>query len=190
MAKPASPPRPLIEAAEKLDASLAEHGRAARELLKLGLDSRKGVEKSAEALSRIAGHEQELSADMQRFVGALATARDTQQADAEQVQARALELVARRGELEALDGRLRLLADAVRAVGALIEQLRDSGGGGAGVAEAVGKLGELGELARGVSEDARRQGFADVADEGHALRQQLEAVVRRAEALEKRVPRA
>lgn len=190
MPKPAPGSRPLVEAAEKLDASLAQHGRATRELLRLDLDSRKNVEKAGELLSRIARADQELADDMQGFVAALTEARVQQQADAEQVQARALELVGRREALEGLNGRMRLLAEAIRAVGELLEQLKTSGGGGAGVSEALGKLGELGELARGVSEDARAAGFDDVAGEAHAMRQQLEAVVRRAEVLERSVPRA
>jgi hypothetical protein len=189
MPKPTDP-RPLVAAATKLDASLAAHGRAARELLKLELDSRRNVAKAGESLSRIAALEQELSDDMHGFVAALAAARDGQQADAEKVQARALELVGRRTQVEAFDGRLSLLAEAVRAVGALLESIKASGAGGAGVPEAMEKLGELSALARGVSEDARTAGLADVADEGHTLRQQLDAVVRRAEALSQRVPRA
>jgi hypothetical protein len=58
------------------------------------------------------------------------------------------------------------------------------------VSDALGKLGELANLARGVSEDARAAGFEDVGDEAHGIRQQLEAVLRKAEALEARVPRA
>jgi hypothetical protein len=188
MKKPAAPPRPLVAAAEKLDASLAEHGRSARELARMTFDSRRNLEKAGEVISRIARQEQELSADMQGFVTALGAARDEQQADAERTQARALELVERRAQLDKLDTRLAMVGEAVKAIASLLEQLKAGGGGGLG--DALGQLGQITDLAAGVTEDARAAGFADVADEAHAMRQQLDSVLRKAEALDRKVPRA
>jgi hypothetical protein len=188
--KRAAPDRPLLEAADRLDRALAEHGKAARELERLGVGSRRELVRGAELVSQIAAHDRALADEMQAFVAALTRAREVQQADADRVQARALALVGRRGELEALDRRLGLLAEAIRTVGALVATIKQGGEPALEVLEALGQIEQLADGARVVSEDARAAGFPDVADEAHALRQQLEAVGRKADALGARRPKA
>src|SRR5688500_7514285 len=102
MAKPKPERSPLQLAAERLDDALAEHARATRELLKLELTSRKNVARAAEAIARLAVHEDELAEGMKHLGAVLARARDAQQAEAEQAQARAAEVVARKAALERL----------------------------------------------------------------------------------------
>jgi hypothetical protein len=188
--KKGQPPRPLVDAAEKLHESLASHARVTRELAKVEYDSRQSVARAEELLGKLSGHDHELAADMQAFVTALTAARESQQADADKNQTRALELVERKGELSRLDTRLKLLADAVKAVRSLLERLRDAGAGGAGAPEAITKLADLAALAEGVMQDARAAGFEDVARDAHAMHQQLDAVLRKAAALDKKVPQA
>jgi hypothetical protein len=182
------PAPPLVEACIRLDEALAAHGLSTRELGRLALDSRKGVDKAETTLARLSHEQDELGAAMQAFVGVLSAARVAQQADAERAQARALELVSRKRELAGLDTRLELVAGAVKAVRVLLDRLKD--GGGPGTAEATGKLEEIADLAQGVADDARAADFADVADEAHGLRQQLDAVVKRAQTLAAKLPQA
>ena len=86
--------------------------------------------------------------------------------------------------------RTQSLANAVKAVRTLLGTLKAQETGGAGAPEAMGKLAELATLARGVHADAKAAGFGDVAREAESLEQQLDAVVRKAEVLDKKIPQA
>jgi hypothetical protein len=193
MAKPKSPPSALVVAAEALEEALAGHGRATRELLKLSLDSKKNVLRASEAVTRLVQHEDELAAGMRDLGAALNQARDAQQVEAEQGQARAAEIVERRAVLERLLDRQEMLGQAVRAVGSLLEQLRaggDDSASDAGLGEVLARIDDLGSLADGFARDAHTAGFADLASEGHAIRQQLQAVAARAGKLRPNRPQA
>jgi hypothetical protein len=167
-------PRPLVEAAERLDGALLTYQRTVHELLKLDLNSRRGLERAADVLGNIAALDQELAGQVTALVGIIATLRDRQQGDAEAVEKRAVEIAARKQVLDGLLQRLVLLADGVKQVASLFEAVRAQGGpGDANLGEAIGSIDTLADASQAFATDAQTAGFADLAAEGQALRQQL-----------------
>lgn len=182
-----SPQRSLLEAAEKLDAVLSAYQRAAHGFLKLKLDSRKSVAKAAEGLAQIARIDEELSAEVGRLVGAIAQLRDGQQATAEAVQRRALEVLERKSALDGLLTRLEGLAADVRALGGSVPD--DGHLTTDDLGRVIERIGALSDSALAFATEAQATGFADLAAEGQSLRQQLLSVQRRTSKVE-RTPRA
>ena len=93
---------PLVAAAEAFDETLQRFAALANSLRKGSLDSQRNLERAAEALNEVAGCEEELQAHAQALMAALGSARDAQQAQAETVRVRALEIQARSEELARL----------------------------------------------------------------------------------------
>jgi hypothetical protein len=178
----------LLEVAEKLDEVLLSYQRAAHGFLKLRLDSRKSVAKAAEGLAQIQRIDEELSGHVGQLVAAIARLRQGQEKTAEAVHRRALEVLERKSALESLLSRLEALAADVRSLGNLMP------GDGRVAPDELGRIaqrvGELSDGALAFATEAQAVGFADLAAEGQALRQQLLAVKSRAARMERRTPPA
>lgn len=178
---------PLVEAAEKLAASLASYDRAAHALLKQKLDSRKNLAKAADLLSEVARAEEALSGEVGTLVAAIATARDLQQERSAEVQQHAQEVLARRDALEPLILAFQEIATAVGSLGELAREADQS-------VDQLGPLLEqvaaLGERARAFAQDAKERGFEDLAAEGHSLREQLLALQHNAQRRSRQNPQA
>ncbi|HTM19400.1 MAG TPA: hypothetical protein VL172_02795 [Kofleriaceae bacterium] len=179
---------PLVEAAERLETALTEYQKTVHELLRLELDSRRGVERAARVLVDIHALDQQLAGHVTGLVGIIATLRDRQQGDAEAVEKRAVDIAGRKQLLDALLQRLSLLAEGVKQVAALFEAVRAQGGSaGEGLAEAVGSIDTLAEASQAFATDAQTAGFADLAAEGQALRQQLLYVKNKVQLLDRKL---
>jgi hypothetical protein len=163
---------PLVEAAERLEIALADYQRTVHELLRLELDSRRGVERAAQVLVDIHQLDQQMAGHVTGLVGIIATLRDRQQGDAEAVEKRAVEIAGRKQLLDGLLQRLSLLADGVKQVAGLFEIVRMQGGA-EGLSEALGSIDTLADVSQAFATDAQTAGFADLAAEGQGLRQQL-----------------
>jgi hypothetical protein len=176
---------PLVAAAERLERALAVHDRAAHALVKQKLDSRRNLGKAADLLNEVAAADDALSAEVAAMVGAIAAARDRQQALAAQVHARAQEVLARTEALAPLLGAFEVLAGEVR-------QLGESAGDGERTSETLdevlARVSELGDRAQAFAAMAQEKDFADLAGEGHALREQLLAIQRTARRQERKKP--
>lgn len=173
--------RPLVAAAEKLDSMLASYDRAAHALLKQKLDSRKNLAKAADLLNDVARAEEALSGEVGQLVAAIAAARDRQQKQAEEVQARALEVLARKDALEPL-------IQAFQALATEVGKLSDAeAAAGPGALDAMlEEVGKLGDRAKSFAEEAKEAGFDDMAAEGHTLREQLLNIQKNAQRRSKR----
>jgi len=86
---------PLVASAEAFHETLKRFAALAEGLRKGKLDSQRNLERAAENLKLVAGCEEELQAHAQALTVALATARDAQQAQAEAIRLRALEIQGR-----------------------------------------------------------------------------------------------
>ena len=170
-------PSPLVAAAERLERALAAHDRAAHALVKQKLDSRKNLGKAADLLNEVAAADEALSAEVAAMVGAIAAARDRQQGLAAQVHARAQEVLARTETLAPLLGAFEELAGEVRKLG---ESGGDAGNSSQVLDEMLARVSELGDRAQAFAAMAQEKDFADLAGEGHALREQLLAIQRTA----------
>ncbi len=177
-------PSPLVAAAERLERALAAHDRAAHALVKQKLDSRKNLGKAADLLNEVAAADEALSGEVAAMVGAISAARDRQQGLAAQVHARAQEVLARTETLAPLLGAFEELAGEVR-------QLGESGGGDDAsqtLDAMLERVSELGDRAQAFAAMAQEKDFADLAGEGHALREQLLAIQRTARRQERKKP--
>ena len=92
-------------------------------LRKGSLDSQRNLERAAEALNEVAGCEEELQAHAQALMAALGSARDAQQAQAEAVRVRALEIQARTEELARLMRGFEAIGKDAAALNASAQQL-------------------------------------------------------------------
>jgi hypothetical protein len=188
MPKSSEPSRPLVKAVQTFDDVLARHARATKALMNLSLATREELGKAEENLKRLADIETELSTQMQAFQTAVLAAGNEQQAEAEKVAERAVEVGKRRTLLNALDSRLALAIEGVARVRVLVDSIKDAGGVGAARGEISEQLAQLIDAVQKVIDDAKGQGFDDVARDAHALRQQLDNVLRRAQDLPHHLP--
>jgi hypothetical protein len=176
---------PLVAAAERLERALAAHDRAAHALVRQKLDSRKNLGKAADLLNEVASADEALSTEVAAMVGAIGAARDRQQALAAQVHARAQEVLTRTEALAPLLGAFEQLAAEVRRLG-------DSAGDGErnidSLDEVLAQVSELGDRAQAFAAMAQEKDFADLAGEGHALREQLLNIQRTARRQERKKP--
>lgn len=152
------------------------------------LNSRHGLERAAEGLSELARCEGDLQAQAQALVAALGAAREAQQAQAEIVRARALEIQQRTGEYGAIMGRLEALGSDAAELNAMAQKLagpRPAAEGDRPIREGelpslLSALDELQErmtsvaaTGAGLAADARAADFEELFRKVDSLRQQL-----------------
>ena len=178
-------PSALVVAAERLERALAAHDRAAHALVRQKLDSRKNLGKAADLLNEVAQADEALSTEVAALVAAIAAARDRQQGLAAQVHARAQEVLARTEALAPLLGVFEELATEVRQLG---ESAGDGDHSGDALEAMLARVSELGDRAQAFAAMAQEKDFADLAGEGHALREQLLAIQRTARRQERKRP--
>lgn len=175
---------PLVAAAERLERALAAHDRAAHALVRQKLDSRKNLGKAADLLNEVASADEALSGEVAAMVGAIAAARDRQQALAAEVHARAQEVLARTEALAPLLTAFEELASEVRQLG----ESSIDGGASDALEAMLTRVSELGDRAQAFAAMAQEKDFADLAGEGHALREQLLAIQRTARRQDRKKP--
>jgi chromosome segregation ATPase len=191
---------PLVAAAEAFDETLQRFAALANGLRKGTLDSQRNLERAAETLKEVASCEEELQAHAQALMSALGRARDAQQAQAETVRVRALEIQSRSEDLSrlmrgfeaigrdaaALNASAQLLAARKRTPD---EMVKDG--------ELLAGLDELHErmtavLAAGetLAAEARTADFDDLAAKVDSLRQQILAARNKINLLKEALVRA
>jgi hypothetical protein len=205
---PKKPPEtsPLVAAAEAFDESLRRFAALADGLRSTSLDSSHGLGRAADALKEVADCEEDLQSRARTLIGALGTAREAQEGQAELVRTRALEIQARGGEYAALLGRFEAIGVDAAELNTVTQRLasqRKLGEQGLSEGDVSSLLSELGEIeermasvvssSEGLANDARSAHFDELHRKTDALRQQLLAARNRIgllkEALVKAVPR-
>jgi len=184
--KPDDDGSPLTTAAQAFDETLQRFSGLTQALRKRELDSRHALESAAQLLKEVTLCQEELQAKAQALIAALGAARDAQQAQAESVHARALEVQQRTQEYAAMTGRfeelgvqaagLNTLAQALAGRRGIADQsLRD-----AEVPALLSELDELRERMTSVADqaaqliaDARAARFEELCGRADSLRQQL-----------------
>ena len=182
-AKPHPSDSQLVAAAEAFDGTLRRFAALAEGLRKGTLDSQRNLERAAEALKEVARCEEELQAHAQALMTALGGARDAQQAQAEAIRVRALEIQARSEELARLMRGFEAIGKDAAALNASAQQL-------AARKRTAGEMVKDGELLAGLDElqermtavlgagerlaaDARQADFEDLSRKIDSLRQQI-----------------
>jgi hypothetical protein len=179
----------LIDAARRLQEALSAYQDKAEEFGAMRLNTQKTIERAAETLTQIAALEQVMVTDLNGLVAAIGGLRDRQQQQAQLVEQRAGELVGRRQVLESLLGDLVGLTDDVKGVRQLLHAVEGEAGAGPDVVDVstvVARISALGDRARSFAELAKERDFPELAAQGHALGQQLDAVAGRAQHLQAR----
>jgi len=183
MAHDKQPPSPLVDAVTAFDESLRRYRTLAGAAQRGDLDSQNSLERAGETLSQIAACEEDLHARAQTLMGALAAARDAQQAEAEAVRARALEIQTRTddyrrvlGTFEAIGtdaSALNATAQGLAARGRTPEDMVKDGELVAGLDELQERMAAVADHAAALTADARGARFEDLARKADGLRQQI-----------------
>lgn len=176
-------PSQLSLAAEALEEELRRFERAAETIRSVSLDSGRNLEKAGKALKTVADLDGRLGEHVQALVQAVAAVRDRQQAQAEAIHARALELQQRTLAYQALLNRYEEVGKAAGALNVDVQQF--AADREAATTESAKtalhprleqlqqRMGELAAQAEGLSADSDQQEFSDIARQADSLRQQL-----------------
>lgn len=193
-------PSPLTIAAEAFDESLRRFAVLATRLGRIGLDSQRDLGRAGQSLAEVADCEEEMQRHAQALMGALATARDAQQAQADQVRARAEQIRRRTEEYATILGRFEDLGKDATALNETAVRLgarpRSQATESSGPA-LITQLDELQErmakvIAAGetLAADARAADFAELSSRFESLGQQLRAARNKIVALKEALVRA
>jgi hypothetical protein len=177
---------PLVQAVRAFDAELDRFARAAASACRRNLESKRELEKAAEAVREAADAESTMQQRAQELLAALKAAEADQQTRAEALRARTAEIQARFDAYEQFAGRYRKLGEEGAGLVEQAQQLRleTSPEGPAtgkaevmlGLAELEKRVAELRESARGLAADAQAGKFEDIAVEARAVEQTLSAL--------------
>jgi hypothetical protein len=191
---------PLVASAEAFEATLKRFAALSDGLRKGALDSQRNLERAAEVLKQVAGCEEELQANAQALTAALAMARDAQQAQAEAVRVRALEIQARGEELTRLMRGFEAIGKDATALNASAQQLAarkrtpdemvKDGALLAGLDELQERMASVGAAAEKLAADARAADFDDLSRKVDSLRQQILAARNKIGLLKEAIVRA
>jgi hypothetical protein len=190
----------LLASAEAFDATLKRFGALAEGLRKGTLDSQRNLERAAETLKLVAACEEELQVHAQALMAALGGARDAQQAQAEAVRVRALEIQGRTEELARLMRGFEAIGKDAAALNASAQQLASrkrtademvkDGELLAGLDELQEKMSAVLVGAEQLAADAMRADFEDLSRKVDSLRQQILAARNKISLLKEALVRA
>lgn len=178
------PERPtLTDVAALIDADLARFESLTAQLERGELDSQKKLERAAKALTEVAELDTRLGDHVRALLAAITAARDRQQAHAQRVHERALELQGRAQAFQALLERYGALGERAAELNGVLQaaatKKRDLSSA-ADTAELVATLQGLGEQLHDLATEAAalaaaagEADFADVVSQADSLRQQL-----------------
>lgn len=182
MAETKRSPEELVAAAEAFAEELQTFGKLADAVAKLPLTSQKALQRAAKLFQDVAQSEGRLGAAAQALVGAIGTARQKQQLQAEAIQARGEEIRVRSETASTLLQRYAAVGEDAAKVNAMALEVMKARVEGPEGAEAelgtalralLDRLSEMVGAAQALTEDARKEEFEDIAREADALRQQL-----------------
>ena len=174
---------PLVASAEAFAETLERFAALSDGLRKGKLDSQRNLERAAEALKQVAGCEEELQAHAQALMAALGAARDAQQAQAEAIRVRALEIQGRSEELARLMRGFEAIGKDAAALNASAQQLAarrrtpdemvKDGELLAGLDELQERMSAVLTAGEQLAADARAADFEDLSRKVDSLRQQI-----------------
>ncbi len=153
---------------------------------KIELSSERNLEKAAKATQEAAESQLRVADHVRKLVGAIAAARDRQQAVAEAIQERANELQARRAEFDAVLQQFAALGQDAAGINALVGQVSIPKAPGAPEPNALGdtvtrlqeiqaKMGEVVERAAELARSALDKDMQDIAQQAESLQKQVHA---------------
>jgi predicted nucleic acid-binding protein len=184
----------LMEAATAFDDELARFGRLVEAARTGPLNSQKHLQRAARAFEQLAESEQRLGVAAQTLVGALQTARQRQEAQAQAIQGRAREIEARTTVAAELLQRYGAVGQKAGELNALVLEIAAKKTNGssepddavvASLAKLRERMGEVADIAGGLVASAREADFEDIARQADSLRQQIASVGQKVAAIER-----
>jgi hypothetical protein len=177
---------PLVQAVRAFDDELDRFAKAASSACRRNLESKRELEKAAEAVREAAEAEKMMQQRAQELLLALKAAEGEQQQRAEALRVRTEEIQARFDAYEQFAIRYRKLGEEGATLVESAQKLRvDSESGSApspkaeivlGLADLEKKVSDLRDAARQLAADARDGNFEDIAGEAHSVEQTLSAL--------------
>jgi DNA repair exonuclease SbcCD ATPase subunit len=177
---------PLVQAVRAFDDELERFTHAASSACRRSLDSRRELEKAAQAVTEAAKAETTMQARAQELLLALKAVQEEQQSRAVALRARAEEIQARFAEYEKLAERYQKLRDDGAGLVEAAHKLRDDTRPDqpapdrasllAGLASLEERVAALRTDARGLAGDAQTARFEDLASEAQSVEQTLSAL--------------
>lgn len=181
----------LVLAAEALDDELQKFERASSEAAKTPLDSRKNIARTAEALKEVVTSDERLRERVATLVAAISAARERQQALAEKVHERALELQGRTEILAELLERWGALGDEANGLTQMLQKFvadaKAGTGGDVSLDDVKSNVGGIADRLQSLGKDAGAANFGDIAREADSTRQSLLAALNKVELLQKKM---
>ena len=194
---------PLVEAAETFDACLRQFAALAESVRKPALDSGHDLARAAEALKAVVACEEDLQVQARTLIVALGKAREAQEAHAELVRNRALEVQARSGQYAAILGRFEAIGTEAAELNTATQNLASQRKianetlRASDLSPLLSDLGEIEDRMTGVidsseelANEARGASFDDLHRRTDALRQQLMAARNRIKLLKETLVKA
>lgn len=163
-----SEPGALVKAAQAIEDELARVESAARAVNASPLDSEKKLRQAAARLAELQGADERLRAPLEALSAAMAGLVDRQRAVGESLAEKAAEIVEKRRVLDVLVEKYRELGVAAAQLNASVRDATD-----VDVGRVAGTLEALAGAAEALSQAALQQGFPELGNEVHGLRQQL-----------------
>ncbi|HMJ55902.1 MAG TPA: hypothetical protein VK540_27710 [Polyangiaceae bacterium] len=173
----------LMAAAATFDAQLARFADLAETARQGPLNSQKNLQRAARAFQEIGEAEKRLGVAAQDLVGALTSARRTQETQAQAIQERAQEIARRTAVAADLLKRYGAIGEKAAELNALVLDLAGKRSGDGAVSGEVltllgqvrARLAEVLERAHNLVAAAREADFEDIAGEAQSLREQVTA---------------
>jgi chromosome segregation ATPase len=185
-------PSELISAAEALDAELQKFEQLSETIQKTPFNSEKNLARASRTLTEIAQVGEALQTHLGSLVAAIGNFRQKQETQADAVQKRAQELQERGQVLEGLLAEYRALGENARQLNLHLLSLKSSEDEvqSSQFLDLDSRVTELAQAAQNLFDRAESQGFADIAHQADALRQQLQTVRNKLNLLRQRLPQA
>jgi uncharacterized coiled-coil DUF342 family protein len=181
----------LVLAAEALDEELFKFERAAGEAGKTPLDSRKNIARTAEFLKEVVTSDERLRDRVSTLVAAISAARERQQALAEKVHERAVELQGRTELLATLLQRYDELGTEASGVTQELQKFlaaaKEGKGGDLSLEDVKTTVQGIADRVQQLAKDAGAQDFSDISKEAESVRQQLLGGMNKVELLQKKL---
>ena len=176
MARASEPPSPLVLAAQELEDELRRCEKAVDEAVKLRLNSEKNIGRAANALKTAAEDRDRMGGKVNALLAAINASRGRMDDVAKLMEARAVEIQARVARLETLRVGTADIAASVREVTEFAQHVKDA-------RQILDRLTPLDERIARAFEEARADGFEDVAHDIAGLRDMLASMRKKLQSL-------
>lgn len=176
MAKPGEAPSPLVLAAQELEDELRRCEQVVEEASKLRLNSEKNIGRAAQALKTASDARERMAGQVNGLLAAINVAHGRMQDVAARMEARAVEIQSRLARMETLRA-------GTEEVGASLRELSEFARGTKDARQILERLAPVEERVAKAFEEARSEGFEDVAHDIAGMREMLATMRRKLQSL-------